>query len=80
MTVGELIKKLKDLPSDMKVVTLGVDGGSPDDVVNVSRGRWIDDIDDIDDDLEEGFESMIEPEAEGFIEDENGDMLVLVSW
>ena len=77
MTVGELIKKLKDLPSDMKVVTLGVDGVSPDDVVNVSRGRWIDDIDD---DLEEGFESMIEPEAEGFIEDENGDMLVLVSW
>ena len=77
MTVGELIKKLKDLPTDMKVVTLGVDGVSPDDVVNVSRGRWIDDIDD---DLEEGFESMIEPEAEGFIEDENGDMLVLVSW
>lgn len=77
MTVGELIKKLKDLPSDMKVVTLGVDGGSPDDIVSVSRGRWIDDIDD---DLEEGFESMIEPEAEGFIEDENGDMLVLVSW
>jgi|688.fasta_scaffold2492790_2 hypothetical protein len=77
MTVGELIKKLKDLPSDMKVVTLGVDGGSPDDVVSVTRGRWVDDIDD---DLEEGFESMIEPENEGFIEDENGDMLVLVSW
>ena len=77
MTVGELIKKLKDLPTDMKVVTLGVDGVSPDDVVNVSRGRWIDDIDD---DLEEGFESMIEPECEGFVEDENGDMLVLVSW
>jgi hypothetical protein len=77
MTVGELIKKLKDLPSDMKVVTLGVDGGSPDDIVNVTRGRWVDDIDD---DLEEGFESMIEPENEGFIEDENGDMLVLVSW
>ena len=77
MTVGELIKKLKDLPTDMKVVTLGVDGVSPDDVVNVSRGRWIDDIDD---DLEEGFESMIEPECEGFVEDENGDIVVLVSW
>lgn len=79
MTVAELIESLKALPPDMKIQVMTSEGDGPNDIVQVSRGTWSSDIDE--EDLEEGFESMIDPEDEEFIQDdETGKIAVLVTW
>ena len=77
MTVSELIKELQALPPDMKVQVLDSDKGDPEDIVQVSRGSWGGPIDD-DEDIEDGFESMIDGEFHQ--DDENGEIAVLVIW
>ena len=77
MTVAELIKELQALPGDMKVQVLDSDEGDPVDIVQVSRGSWGGPLED-DEDIEDGFESMINGE---FVQDdENGEIAVLVVW
>jgi hypothetical protein len=79
MTVAELIESLKALPQDMQVMMLDSDRESPVEIVQVSRGSWVSEIDE--EDLEDGFESMIDPEDAEFIQDdENGKIAVLVTW
>jgi predicted house-cleaning noncanonical NTP pyrophosphatase (MazG superfamily) len=80
MTVAELIKELQALPQDIQVMMLDSDRESPVEIVQVSRGSWADDLAD-DEDIEDGFESMIDPEEAEFIQDdENGKIAVLVVW
>jgi len=86
MTVAELIESLKDLPQDMQIQVMTSEGEGPNDIVQVSRGTWSNDVesadlDEDDADLEEGFESMIDPEDAEFIQDdETGKIAVLVTW
>ena len=77
MTVSELIKELQALPQDMKVQVLDSERGDPEDIVQVSRGSWGERLED-DEDIEDGFESMIDGEFHQ--DDENGDIAVLVVW
>lgn len=77
MTVAELIKELQALPQDMKVQVLDSDKGDPVDIVQVSRGSWGGPLED-DEDIEDGFESMIN--CEFVQDDENGEIAVLVVW
>lgn len=75
MTVSELITKLQALPGDMEVQVMTSEGNGPYDILQLSRGSWQGENDD---DIEWGFESMIEPE---FVQDdENGQIAVLVTW
>jgi len=79
MTVAELIESLKALPQDMLIQVMTSEGDGPSDIVQVSRGTWSNDIDE--EDLEEGFESMIDPEDAEFVQDdETGKIAVLVIW
>jgi hypothetical protein len=86
MTVSELIKALQALPQDINVQVMTSEGDGPSDIVQVSRGTWSsdidpEDIDEDDEDLEEGFESMIDPEDAEFVQDdETGKIAVLVTW
>jgi len=77
MTVSELIKELQALPQDMKVQVLDSERGDPEDIVQVSRGSWGERLED-DEDIEDGFESMIDGEFHQ--DDENGQIAVLVIW
>ena len=77
MTVAELIKELQALPQDIQVMMLDSDRESPVDIVQVSRGSWGEQLED-DEDIEDGFESMIDGEFHQ--DDENGDIAVLVVW
>jgi len=77
MTVSELIKELQALPQDMKVQVLDSERGDPEDIVQVSRGSWGERLED-DEDIEDGFESMIDGEFHQ--DDENGEIAVLVIW
>lgn len=79
MTVSELIAALQTLPGDMQVAVLDSERESPVDIVQVSRGSWGGPLDD-DEDLEDGFESMIDEEPEFNQDDENGKIAVLVTW
>jgi hypothetical protein len=79
MTVSELIKALQALPQDINIQVMTSEGDGPSDIVQVSRGTWSNDIDE--EDLEEGFESMIDPEDAEFVQDdETGKIAVLVTW
>lgn len=86
MTVAELIESLKALPQDMQIQVMTSEGEGPNDIVQVSRGTWSNDVesadlDEDDADLEEGFESMIDPEDAEFVQDdETGKIAVLVTW
>ena len=81
MTIAELIKALQELPQDMKIQVMGSDEGGPVDIVQISRGSWVSEFDGDDEDIEDGFESMIDPEdAEFVLDDENGDVAILVTW
>ncbi len=81
MTIAELIKALQELPQDMKIQVMGSDEGGPVDIVQISRGSWVSEFDGDDEDIEDGFESMIDPEDAEFIQDdENGDVAILVTW
>ena len=77
MTVAELIKELQALPQDIPVMMLDSDRESPVEIVQVSRGSWGEQLED-DEDIEDGFESMIDGEFHQ--DDENGDIAVLVVW
>ena len=77
MTVAELIKELQALPQDIQVMMLDSDRESPGEIVQVSRGSWGEQLED-DEDIEDGFESMIDGEFHQ--DDENGDIAVLVVW
>ena len=77
MTVAELIKELQALPQDIQVMMLDSDRESPVEIVQVSRGSWGEQLED-DEDIEDGFESMIDGEFHQ--DDENGDIAVLVTW
>ena len=77
MTVAELIKELQALPQDIQVMMLDSDRESPVDIVQVSRGSWGGPLED-DEDIEDGFEPMIDGEFNQ--DDENGNIAVLVTW
>lgn len=79
MTVSELITKLQALPSDMQIQVMTSEGNGPDDIMGISRGSWTGESED--EDIEDGFESMIDPEDAEFVQDEeNGKIAVLVVW
>ena len=77
MTVAELIKELQALPQDIQIMMLDSERESPVEIVQVSRGSWGGPLED-DEDIEDGFESMIDGEFNQ--DDENGDIAVLVTW
>ena len=77
MTVAELIKELQALPQDIQVMMLDSDRESPVEIVQVSRGAWGGPLED-DEDIEDGFEPMIDGEFNQ--DDENGNIAVLVVW
>lgn len=77
MTVAELIESLKALPQDMKIQVMTSEGEGPNDIVQVSRGSWGEQLED-DEDIEDGFEPMIDGEFNQ--DDENGKIAVLVTW
>lgn len=77
MTVAELIKELQALPQDIQIMMLDSERESPVEIVQVSRGSWGGPLED-DEDIEDGFESMIDGEFHQ--DDENGDIAVLVTW
>lgn len=77
MTVAELIKELQALPQDIQIMMLDSDRESPVEIVQVSRGSWGGPLED-DEDIEDGFESMIDGEFHQ--DDENGNIAVLVTW
>jgi hypothetical protein len=79
MTVAELIKELQALPQDMEIQVMTSEGDGPNDIVQVSRGTWASEADP--EDIDDGFESMIDPEDDEFIQDDqNGKIAVLVTW
>lgn len=78
MTVSELIKELQALPQDMKIQVVDPDDGGPVDIVQVSRGSWQSHGET--EDIEDGFESMIDEEPEFIQDDEGGQIAVLVTW
>lgn len=77
MTVAELIKELQALPQDIQIMMLDSERESPVEIVQVSRGSWGEQLED-DEDIEDGFESMIDGEFHQ--DDENGKIAVLVTW
>ena len=77
MTVAELIKELQTLPQDIQIMMLDSERESPVEIVQVSRGSWGGPLED-DEDIEDGFESMIDGEFNQ--DDENGNIAVLVVW
>ena len=92
MTVSELIKALQDLPQDMEVMMLDSDRESPVDIIQVSRGTWGLDLADEQDECleaEYGDEEIPDSVVDGltdydtekfYQDDENGKIVVLVTW
>ncbi len=92
MTVAELIESLKALPQDMEVMMLDSDRESPVEIIQVSRGTWgLDLADEQDERLEAeyGDEEIPEHVVDGltdydterfYQDDENGKIVVLVTW
>ena len=70
MTVGELKALLATLPEDMEITVLDKENEVPEDIVQVSRGRWTGEDDDLDFDDENQFVQ----------DDEAGDIAVIVTW
>jgi hypothetical protein len=92
MTVSELIESLKALPQDMEVMMLDSDRESPVDIIQVSRGTWgLDLADEQDERLEAEYgdeeipdsvvDGLTDYDTEKFYQDdENGKIVVLVTW
>ena len=92
MTVAELIESLKALPQDMEVMMLDSDRESPVEIIQVSRGTWGLDLADEQDErlvAEYGDDEIPEDVVAGltdydtdhfYQDDENGKVLVLVTW
>ena len=87
MTVGQLIAKLAALPEDMEIQVITEYRQDPVDIVTLTRGSWSDDTSD-DDDLDDedvgsddggSWCSMIDEEPE-FVEKDNGNVAVIVTW
>jgi hypothetical protein len=77
MTVAELIKELQALPQDLQIMMLDSERESPVEIVQVSRGSWVSEFDDEPDD---GFEMAFNEGDEFVQDDENGEIVVLVTW
>ena len=82
MTVAEMIKELQALPQDSQVMMLDSDRESPVEIVQVSRGSWgypveIDTSELHDDEIAEEY---WEQDQEFMQDDENGKIVVLVTW
>jgi hypothetical protein len=92
MTVAELIESLKALPQDMQIMMLDSDRESPAEIVQVSRGTWgLDLADEQDERLEAEYgdneipedvvDGLTDYDTEKFYQDdENGKIVVLVTW
>jgi len=81
MTVSELIKALQALPQDMEIQVMTSEGDGPNDIVQVSRGTWSNDIDPEDIDEDDAIEDYQNDEEPEFIQnDETGKIAVLVTW
>ncbi len=92
MTVSELIKALQALPQDMEDMMLDSDRESPVDIIQVSRGTWgLDLADEQDERLEAEYgdeeipdsvvDGLTDYDTEKFYQDdENGKIVVLVTW
>jgi len=92
MTVAELIESLKTLPQDMEVMMLDSDRESPVEIIQVSRGTWgLDLADEQDERLEAEYgddeipedvvDGLTDYDTERFYQDdENGKIVVLVTW
>ena len=81
MTVAELIESLKALPQDMKIQVMTSEGEGPNDIVQVSRGTWSNDVESevlVEDEDIEDYRDDEEPEFNQ--DDENGKIAVLVTW
>jgi hypothetical protein len=76
MTVGELIEKLKGLPTDMPVLVLDCDRGEPVEICQFSRGTWIED----EDFVYPGGKDWELGEVPFMQDDESGENVVLVTW
>ena len=92
MTVAELIESLKALPQDMKIQVLDSDQEGPVDIIQVSRGTWGGELaeeqeerleaeygdNEIPEDVVDG---LTDYDTERFYQDdENGKIVVLVTW
>lgn len=77
MTVAELIKELQTLPQDLQIMMLDSEREAPVEIVQVSRGSWVSEFDDEPDD---GFEMAFNEGDEFVQDDENGEIVVLVTW
>lgn len=81
MTVAELIESLKALPQDMKIQVMTSEGEGPNDIVQVSRGTWSNDVESevlVEDEDIEDYRDDEEPE---FVQDDaSGKIAVLVTW
>lgn len=92
MTVAELIESLKTLPQDMEVMMMDPDRESPVEIIQVSRGTWGADLaEEQEERLEAEYGDNEIPEEVGlgltdydtehfYQDDENGKIVVLVTW
>lgn len=81
MTVAELIKELQALPQDINVQVMTSEGEGPNDIVQVSRGTWSNDIDPQDIDEDDAIEDYRDDEEPEFVQDDaSGKIAVLVTW
>jgi hypothetical protein len=81
MKVSELVEKLLKLPQDINVQVMTSEGEGPNDIVQVSRGTWSNDIDPKDIDEDDAIEDYHNDEEPEFIQDDNtGKIAVLVTW
>ena len=81
MTVAELIKELQALPQDINVQVMTSEGEGPNDIVQVSRGTWSNEVEPEDLDADEDIEDYRDDEEPEFVQDdENGKIAVLVTW
>ena len=81
MTVAELIESLKTLPQDINVQVMTSEGEGPNDIVQVSRGTWSNEVESEDLDADEDIEDYRDDEEPEFVQDDaSGKIAVLVTW
>ena len=81
MTVAELIKELQALPQDINGQVMTSEGEGPNDIVQVSRGTWSNDVEPEDLDADEDIEDYRDDEEPEFVQDDaSGKIAVLVTW
>jgi hypothetical protein len=92
MTVAELIESLKALPQDMEIQVMTSEGEGPNDIVQVSRGTWGEDLAEEqearleaefgDSEIpEDVYRGLTDYDTERFYqEDQTGKIAVLVTW